>query len=247
VLEALLRGNLQRDKSNEQKLREFALRKQVEQELAKKRQLSGLKQQSPRSGHFGQDGKHGTARDLAASRAGLSSGSHAEKALKALQVADEAARSGDDALIAKAAEVKRDLDNSITTGTRTAQRLGLLPTPVKRLAPQPAAAASAPAPGPVPESQLPLTAVPAPLAPEPAATAEPGAGKRLSVPKELRLAHERERPHVLERWVPAAKAFKETHSLFRQERDRLRVAYGHPKTGVLIFRPDEGRTPARKF
>jgi hypothetical protein len=96
VLEALLQGNLQRNKSNEQKLREFALWKEVEVEMAKAR--NGNQYKKVEAGEKHRPAKTGDARDLAAERVGFKSGSDAEKALKALKAADEAELSGDEQL-----------------------------------------------------------------------------------------------------------------------------------------------------
>lgn len=125
VLEALLQANLQRNKSNEQKLREFALWKEVEKELAKGR-MQNAPSQISHPGPKDRDGKIGDARDLAAKRVGISSGSHAEKAYKALMAADQAEASGDAGLMKKAKEVKIALEKGITAATRKARETGLI-------------------------------------------------------------------------------------------------------------------------
>jgi hypothetical protein len=124
VLEALLQANLQRNKSNEQKLREFALWKEVERELAKGRKSTLNRKSAPGEKH--QEQKTGTARDLAAKRVGIGSGSDAEKAYKALMAADQAEASGDAGLMKKAKEVKIALEKGITAATRKAKETGLI-------------------------------------------------------------------------------------------------------------------------
>ena len=124
VLEALLQANLQRNKSNEQKLREFALWKEVERELAKGRKSTLNRKSAPGEKH--QEQKTGTARDLAAKRVGIGSGSDAEKAYKALMAADQAEASGDAGLMKKAKEVKIALEKGITAATRKATETGLI-------------------------------------------------------------------------------------------------------------------------
>jgi hypothetical protein len=83
VLEALLQGNLQRNKSKEQHLREFELWLEVEKPLARARKavLNG----KDASGEKCRKQEAGDSRDLAAKRVGFKSGSDAEKALKALK------------------------------------------------------------------------------------------------------------------------------------------------------------------
>ena len=81
VLEALLQGNLQRNKSKEQQLREFELWLEVEKPLAKARH--GGHEINP--GGKCRNREVGDSRDLAAKRVGLNHGATAEKALKALK------------------------------------------------------------------------------------------------------------------------------------------------------------------
>lgn len=142
VLEALLQANLQRNKSNEQKLREFALWKEVERELAKGRQAT-LNGKSA-SGPNGREQKTGDARDLAAKRVGLGSGSQAEKAHKALVAADQAEASGDAEQVAKAKEVKKALEKGITAAARVAKEVGLIDPPQPKPEPEPAPKAKTP-------------------------------------------------------------------------------------------------------
>ena len=132
VLEALLQANLHRDKSNEQKLREFALWKEVEAELAKGRKLSGNGGAEP-GGEKHHMVKQGKARDLAAKRVGIGSGSDAEKAHKALVAADQAEASGDAEQVTKAREVKKALEKGIAAATRKATEVGLVEPPKPRI------------------------------------------------------------------------------------------------------------------
>lgn len=224
VLSALLAGNLQRNKSNEQKLREFELWKEIESRLAKERQQEACASNSFSGGHLGHQGDKGKARDRAAQRVGLSSGSHAEKALKALKAADTAESSNDEALKAKAAKVKDKLERtSIQAAYRAAVAEGLLPGPKPR-AKKPVQ--SAEASGTESVAQTPDLIL---------SGAQDSDRARPSVPKTIKVDHDRERPYLINRWIPTAVALKEAHSLFKQERDRLRNAYGHPKTGVHVF------------
>ncbi|MEY3750672.1 MAG: hypothetical protein RLZZ186_1091, partial [Cyanobacteriota bacterium] len=75
VLEALLQGNLQRNKTKEHQLREFELWLEVEKEQAKGR--IGGDRRSDQGGEIHHDGRTGKARDLAAERVGFKSGSDA--------------------------------------------------------------------------------------------------------------------------------------------------------------------------
>lgn len=143
VLEALLQANLQRSKSNEQKLREFALWKEVEQQLAKGRMLSGKAAEEP-SGEKHLEVKTGQARDLAAKRVGIGSGSDAEKAHKALLAADKAEASGDAELVTQAKLVKKALEKGIAAATRVAKEVGLTDPPQPRSEPAPAAQTKTP-------------------------------------------------------------------------------------------------------
>jgi hypothetical protein len=140
VLEALLQANLQRNKSNEQKLREFALWKEVEKKLAPGRK--GANQYTKEGpGQNARDAKPGDARDLAAKRVGLGCGSKAEKAHKALVAADQAEASGDAEQVAKAKEVKKALEKGISAATRKATEVGLIEPPKPRGKGQPPAQA----------------------------------------------------------------------------------------------------------
>jgi hypothetical protein len=126
VLEELLRANLQRNKSLEQKLRVFDLWKTLEGGPAKQRQ-SALNGKSA-CGNVSHKQRTGRARDLAAERVGLGDGSGAERALKALRVAEEAERSGDNDLVAKGHQVRQALnDRGLNAATRKVRDLGLLP------------------------------------------------------------------------------------------------------------------------
>lgn len=144
VLEALLQANLQRNKSNEQKLREFALWKEVEKKLAPGRKgANQYTKEGPGEKH--RDAKPGDARDLAAKRVGIGSGSDAEKAHKALVAADQAEASGDAEQVAKAKEVKKALEKGISAATRKATEVGLVEAPKPRAKKEKPAAEAPPA------------------------------------------------------------------------------------------------------
>lgn len=143
VLEALLQGNLQRNKTREQQLREFELWLVVEKELRKGRNqhtdsaaAENLPQQKVRS------------RDAAAERVGLGSGYEAEKALKALKAADTAEATGDAEQIEKAKLVKQELAKSLGGAVRVAREQGLIAAPKPKKA---KTELSAPAPEPAPQ------------------------------------------------------------------------------------------------
>lgn len=91
VLLFLLNGNTHREKTNVEKLHEYELRKEIESELAKRRQ-SVLNNEETASGQPDLERKTGQARDLAARKAllttGTKGGSRVEKAACALKDAE---------------------------------------------------------------------------------------------------------------------------------------------------------------
>jgi ParB-like chromosome segregation protein Spo0J len=117
VLQFLLNGNTQREKTNTERLREFEVRKEVEKVLAKRRQ-DAHKFKDGGSGHSGRDHEVGDSRDLAAKKAGLGgSGSRAEKALQVLKEADQLEESAPE----KAQAIKAALNKSLSTGITVAK------------------------------------------------------------------------------------------------------------------------------
>jgi ParB-like chromosome segregation protein Spo0J len=116
VLQFLLNGNTQREKTNTERLREFEVRKEVEKVLAKRRQEAGLRQ-NHRSGAHHRDGGLGDSRDIAARKAGVGNGSTAEKALKVLKEADQLEESAPE----KAQAIKAALNKSLSTGITVAK------------------------------------------------------------------------------------------------------------------------------
>lgn len=117
VLQFLLNGNTQREKTNTERLREFEVRKEVETKLAKRRWAN---QHSSKvdAGQSGRQAPAGDSRDLAAKKAGLgSSGSRAEKALKVLKEADQLEESAPE----KAQSIKAALNKSLSTGITVAK------------------------------------------------------------------------------------------------------------------------------
>ena len=101
VLSAVLDANIQRVKSNEQRVREWELRMEVERRRAKERQgeRKDLKIDGQHSGQnvldVGVGSKAHQARDLAAKACGLDfSGRHIQDAAKAIQSGDLLATMG---------------------------------------------------------------------------------------------------------------------------------------------------------
>ena len=132
VLLYLLNDNTAREKTNAEKLREFEVRKAAEAALANRRMATKCKEES-RGGPQDHTLEKGKARDIAARKCGLGSGSKAEKALKALKQADELEASEPE----KAQRIKNALNSSLTTGIKTAQRETAQPIAVERPTPTP--------------------------------------------------------------------------------------------------------------
>jgi hypothetical protein len=146
VLRFLLDGNAQRIKSNEEKLREFAMRKVIETAAAKERMEAGKAPVGPPGQRAGGSPK-GDARDLAAKASGLGSGRRAEEALQALEVADQLELAEPE----KAQAIKGALNKSLSGGVKEAQRVIAKPPAITRVAP------SAPAPQAIPASTMKVT------------------------------------------------------------------------------------------
>jgi ParB-like chromosome segregation protein Spo0J len=141
VIQFLLNGNAQREKTQVERLREFDVRKKVESELAKRRQAE-LNNPKTALEHPAPEREGGRARDLASRKAGLGShGSRAEAALKALKVADQLEGSAPE----KAKAIKASLNQSLSTGIRVAKTLTaeapavVKPSPQERVADEPQA------------------------------------------------------------------------------------------------------------
>ena len=132
VLQFLLNGNAQREKTNVEKLREFELRKEVESKLAARRSEAGKSLEAP-LGPQGPVVETGRARDIAARKAGLTTatkgGKKAEEALKALKIADKLQDSAPE----KARAIKAALNQAPGAGVRVAKQLTAEPvaTPSK--------------------------------------------------------------------------------------------------------------------
>ena len=116
MLQFLLNGNTQREKTNTERLREFEVRKEVEKVLAKRR-MQNAPNQISHSGRPARTGEKGDSRDLAARKAGLGDGSRAEKALKVLKEADKLEESAPE----KAQTIKAALNKSLSTGITVAK------------------------------------------------------------------------------------------------------------------------------
>ena len=238
VLEALLQGNLQRNKTTEQKLQEFGMWLEVEKPLAKAR-IEAAKTQNG-LGRIYQGQKPRTSRDLAAQRTGFTNGSTAEKALKALKAADEAELSGDEQQVTKARLVKQELAKSLGGAVRVAREQGLIAGPKPRakakptVEPLPSAVEASPQPA---EPEQEPDSEPEPqLAPESAAFAlTPPEAKPSPISPEERKRHYSQIKWVTTRWVPAAKALIEARRLLKDENTRLGDAYRHRENGGKMF------------
>jgi ParB-like chromosome segregation protein Spo0J len=162
VLQFLLNGNTQREKTNTERLREFEVRKEVEKVLAKRRQ-DAHKFKEGGSGAPRRDHEKGDSRDIAARKAGLGHGSTAEKALKVLKEADQLEESAPE----KAQAIKAALNKSLSTGITVAK----------------AVTATAPAkPKAEPVAATTMKFVSTPTAAKPPMEVE---GKRLEMPKAI--------------------------------------------------------------
>jgi len=118
VIQFLLNGNAQREKTNVERLREFEVRKENEAKLAKRRQ-DAHKFKNGGPGHLGQDHAKGNSRDLACKKVGLGgSGARAEAALKVLKEADQLEESAPQ----KAQAIKTALNKSLSTGITVAKQ-----------------------------------------------------------------------------------------------------------------------------
>ena len=142
VLEALLQGNLQRNKTREQQLREFELWLEVEkvQRKGRNQHTDAVAENPPQ--------QKSRSRDAAAERVGLGNGYEAEKALKALKAADTAEATGDAEQVEKAKRVKQELTKSLGGAVRVAREQGLIAAPKPKKA---KTELSAPVPEPAPQ------------------------------------------------------------------------------------------------
>ena len=110
AIRLLILSNRQRNKTNEQRAREFDVLKEVESRLAEDRGKGGRGQ--------AEEGKTGTARDIAAQAVGMS-GMTAERASVVVKAIDEAEAGGDEA---KAADLRRMLNRSVSKGHKAVER-----------------------------------------------------------------------------------------------------------------------------
>ena len=108
AIRLLILSNRQRDKTNEQRAREFAVLKEVEERLAKERM---------RRGDSG-SGKSGRASDIAAEAVGMS-GRTADRAVSVVEAIDEAESSGDEG---RADDLRRKLNHSVNKGHKAVER-----------------------------------------------------------------------------------------------------------------------------
>jgi ParB-like chromosome segregation protein Spo0J len=108
AIRLLILSNRQRDKTNEQRAREFAVLKEVEERLAKERMRRG----EPASG------KSGRASDLAAEAVGMS-GRTADRAVSVVEAIDEAEASGDEGRVDN---LRRKLNHSVNKGHKAVER-----------------------------------------------------------------------------------------------------------------------------
>lgn len=108
AIRVLILSNRQRDKTNEQRAREYAMLLSVEQRLAEDRQQTGRKT----------EGKKGKAQNIAAQAVGMDYRT-AEKAQVVVEAIDEAEEQGDEV---KAAELRGKLNRSVSKGHKAVQR-----------------------------------------------------------------------------------------------------------------------------
>ena len=108
ILEAMIMANEQRERTTEQKTREYQTLKGVEAERNKLRQLSGLKNQNIVVENLPQRDP-GKSRDIAAQKVGMS-GKSAEKAAQVVEVIDAMEATGE---TEKAEEIRTKLNKTI--------------------------------------------------------------------------------------------------------------------------------------
>jgi hypothetical protein len=88
--------NRQREKTNEQKAREFQKLREIEEIRAKERQANNARQNNPniKNKENFPDSSNGQSRDIAAEKIGIS-GKTAEKAAEVIQIADALSAAGE--------------------------------------------------------------------------------------------------------------------------------------------------------
>jgi len=111
AIRLLILSNRQRDKTNEQRAREYAVLKEIEVRLAHER-----KKQHHDKGEEGE--KAGRASDIAAQAVGMS-GRTADRAVSVVEAIDEAEASGDEG---RAAGLRRKLNHSVSKGHKAVER-----------------------------------------------------------------------------------------------------------------------------
>ena len=121
VLQFLLNANASRQKTNEEKLREFEMRKQVLVALSRRKTNENLelgrKRQTGGGAHLEHTGER--SRDVAAKKSGLGSGFRAEKASQALQTADKLRKEGE---TEKADSIVKEINRSLNAGVKQNRR-----------------------------------------------------------------------------------------------------------------------------
>ena len=110
AIRLLILSNRQRDKTNEQRTREYEILKEVESRLAEGRGQGGRGQV--------EEGKTGRANEIAAQAVGMSRRT-AEKAAIVVKAIDDAEDNGDEA---KAADLRRMLNRSVSKGHKAVER-----------------------------------------------------------------------------------------------------------------------------
>lgn len=108
AIRLLILSNRQRDKTNEQRAREYTILKDVESRLAKERQDDGVTA----------TGKSGKSSDIAAQAVGMS-GVTADRAVAVVEAIDEAEDRGDEA---RASDLRRKLNRSVNKGHKAVER-----------------------------------------------------------------------------------------------------------------------------
>ncbi len=134
VKDAIVRANVHRTKTDEQRAREYRILKEVETERAKGRQQLAAGETNLKQGRktLGENfpeacGRQGRARDLAAEVLGWS-GKTAERADELLHLVDSYAGAGDADV---AAQVRSDMQKSIHHAYSRAKKKGMIPSTAK--------------------------------------------------------------------------------------------------------------------
>jgi ParB family chromosome partitioning protein len=116
ILEALVISNEQRERTNEQRIREFGVLRMIEEERARLRQVAELKQNKATVPENLPERTRGDSRDLAANRIGLS-GKTAERGAEVVAAIDVLEAQGE---TKKAGEIREQLNKSVSGAHKAA-------------------------------------------------------------------------------------------------------------------------------